>query len=49
MASHRPYREALGIRRALEEISLNRGTSFMPQVVDACLRLFVEKHFEFER
>jgi len=37
MASHRPYRPALGIDTALEEISQNRGTLYDPDVVDACL------------
>jgi len=47
MASHRPYREALGIGAALEEISRNRGTLFDPEVVDACLKVFQEKNFKF--
>jgi PAS domain S-box-containing protein/putative nucleotidyltransferase with HDIG domain len=48
MASRRPYREALGIDKALEEISQKKGTLYNPQVVDACLRLFREKGFEFD-
>ncbi len=48
MASRRPYREALGIDRALEEISQKKGTLYNPEVVNACLRLFREKGFEFE-
>ena len=40
MSSHRPYRPALGIDKALEEISQNRGILYDPEVVDACLRLF---------
>jgi PAS domain S-box-containing protein/putative nucleotidyltransferase with HDIG domain len=47
MASHRPYRESLGIEAALEEISRNRGTLFDPKVVDACLKVFREKDFKF--
>jgi PAS domain S-box-containing protein/putative nucleotidyltransferase with HDIG domain len=42
MASHRPYRPALGIDIALREISKNRGSSYDLNVVDACLRLFNE-------
>ncbi len=42
MKSHRPYRPALGIELALNEIRENRGTSFRPDVVDACLGLFEE-------
>lgn len=48
MASHRPYRPALGVEKALEEISKNMGVLYDPEVVDACLRLFKEKGFEFE-
>jgi PAS domain S-box-containing protein/putative nucleotidyltransferase with HDIG domain len=48
MNSHRPYRAALGIDTALEEISKNRGTLYDPEVVDVCVKLFKEKGFEFE-
>lgn len=47
MASHRPYRRALGLKQALEEISLNRGNLYDPEVVDICLKLFHEKRFAF--
>ena len=47
MASHRPYRAALGVEAALEEIRKGRGTLYDPAVVDACLRLFREKGFRF--
>jgi PAS domain S-box-containing protein len=46
MASHRPYRPALGIGSALEEISQNRGILYDPTAVDACLRLFNEKEYK---
>jgi len=49
MVSHRPYRPALGIDRALEEISKNKGTKYDPEVVDACLTLFTEGGFDFEK
>ena len=42
MASHRPYRAALGMTRALEEISKNRGILYDANSVDACLKLFNE-------
>jgi len=42
MSSHRPYRAALGIEKALEEISQNRGVLYDPNVVDACLKLYSE-------
>lgn len=48
MSSHRPYRPALGIEKALDEINQNRGKTYDPQVADACLRLFREKGFEFK-
>ncbi|MBW2345190.1 MAG: hypothetical protein JRF53_14525, partial [Deltaproteobacteria bacterium] len=48
MASHRPYRPALGIDTALDEISKNRKVLYDPIVADACLRLFKEKEFKFE-
>jgi HD-GYP domain-containing protein (c-di-GMP phosphodiesterase class II) len=48
MSSHRPYRPALGIDKALEEISKNKGILYDPKVVDVCLKLFKEKGFEFE-
>jgi PAS domain S-box-containing protein len=47
MASHRPYRPALGIDRAIEEISQKRGILFDPEVVDACLKVLREKRVEF--
>ena len=48
MSSHRPYRPALGIDKALEEIFKNKGILYDPEVVDACLKLFKEKEFKFE-
>ncbi len=42
MSSRRPYRSALGIEKALEQIGLVRGTLLDPDVVDACLKLFKE-------
>jgi len=43
MASHRPYRAALGIDVALEEIGKSSGTLYDNTVADACLRLCREK------
>jgi len=48
MASNRPYRPALGIEKALQEIEKNRGRLYDPQVVGVCLRLFSEKGFEWD-
>jgi HD-GYP domain-containing protein (c-di-GMP phosphodiesterase class II) len=47
MASHRPYRPSIGMDKALEEITQNRGVLYDPRVVDACLNLFNAKSFEF--
>jgi HD-GYP domain-containing protein (c-di-GMP phosphodiesterase class II) len=45
MASRRPYRPALGIDAAIEEISKERDILYDPEVVDACLKLFHEKRY----
>jgi PAS domain S-box-containing protein/putative nucleotidyltransferase with HDIG domain len=43
MSSHRPYRPAIGIEKALDEISESRGVLYDPDVVDVCLKLFKEE------
>jgi HD-GYP domain-containing protein (c-di-GMP phosphodiesterase class II) len=48
MASHRPYRPALGIDVALNEIEKNRGIFYDDAVANACLRLFREKGFQLK-
>jgi len=48
MASHRPYRAALGLDAALEEIEKNRGLLYDSHAVDTCLSLFREKRFQLE-
>ena len=48
MSSHRPYRPALGIDKALEEISKNKGILYDPEVVDICVKIFKEEGFRFE-
>lgn len=47
MMSHRPYRAGLGLERALVEITEGRGRIYDPAAVDACLKLFREKNFQF--
>jgi PAS domain S-box-containing protein/putative nucleotidyltransferase with HDIG domain len=42
MASHRPYRPALGIDKALDEVKFGKGTKFDAAVVDACLAIFAK-------
>lgn len=46
MASHRPYRPALGIDKASEELSENKGILYDSRVVDACLKLIKKKGFQ---
>ena len=48
MASNRPYRPAVGLAEALAEVTRNRGITYDPGVVDACLRLFNEKGYRFQ-
>ena len=46
MASHRPYRAALGIEKALAEIEEHKGILYDEAVVDACLTLFRGKGYK---
>lgn len=48
MSSHRPYRNAHGIELALEEVSGKRGILYDPEVVEACVKVFLDKAFTFE-
>jgi HD-GYP domain-containing protein (c-di-GMP phosphodiesterase class II) len=45
--SHRPYRPALGMDKALAEITAQRGRLYDERAVDACLKLLTEKDFKF--
>lgn len=45
IASHRPYRPALGLHQALEAISIESGVLYDANVVETCLKLFREKDF----
>jgi len=47
ISSHRPYRPALGIDVALEEISKNRGKLYDADAADACHELIRNEKFEF--
>jgi hypothetical protein len=42
MTTHRPYRQALSLERAVAELVDNRGTQFSPAVVDALILLIAE-------
>lgn len=48
MSSHRPYRPALSIEKALLEIIMKKGILYDPEVVEACVRLFNDKGFTFD-
>ena len=48
ISSHRPYRPALGIKKALEEISSKKNKHYDLKVVNACISLFYEKGFTLE-
>ncbi|MDO8532005.1 MAG: PAS domain S-box protein, partial [Dehalococcoidia bacterium] len=48
MASHRPYRPAHALEKALEEITNGRGTKYDARAVDACLKLLREKGYKLE-
>ncbi|MFC2172784.1 HD domain-containing phosphohydrolase [Acidobacteriota bacterium] len=47
VASHRPYRPALGSEYALKEIASNKGRLFDPEVVDACTSILRSEAFSF--
>jgi HD-GYP domain-containing protein (c-di-GMP phosphodiesterase class II) len=48
MSSHRPYRPALGLDKALEEIQEKSGILYDPDVVSACLAVLRKKKYSFE-
>ncbi len=47
-SSHRPYRPAPGLDKALEEISKNKDVLYDADAVNCCLRLFKEKGFKLK-
>ena len=46
MASHRPYRPALGIDDAFEEITMKKGIIYDADVVDASIDLFTKRGYQ---
>ena len=48
MISHRPYRPALGLERALREIVRNKGVLYDPAVADACSKLSSNGGFKLD-
>jgi PAS domain S-box-containing protein/putative nucleotidyltransferase with HDIG domain len=49
ISSHRPYRPALGIDKAMEEITQEKSTLYDANVVNACIKLFTKKRFKFKQ
>jgi putative nucleotidyltransferase with HDIG domain len=45
MSFHRPYREALGLEKAIHEININKGILFDPDCADACIKLCKKENF----
>ncbi len=48
MATNRPYRHALGINKALQEIEKNAGKLYDVDVCNAALTLFRQKNYQFD-
>jgi len=48
MVSHRPYRPAIGLEKALEEIRNNKGILYDNEVVNACLKIFSKANYNIE-
>jgi PAS domain S-box-containing protein len=48
ITAHRPYRPALGLDAALNEIQSGKGRLYDAAAVDACVDLFRNKGFKFE-
>ena len=48
ISSHRPYRPALGIKIALNEISDKKNVLYDSRAVEACLRIFERDKFQFQ-
>jgi HD-GYP domain-containing protein (c-di-GMP phosphodiesterase class II) len=49
ISSFRPYRPGLGIDHALEQIEAGRGKLYDSDVVDACIHVFRELNFSFDK
>ncbi len=47
MTSHRPYRPAIGLDKALAEVEAGKGNLYDTAVVEACVKLFRENRFAF--
>lgn len=47
VSSHRPYRPALGIDKALKIINEGQNSLFDPQIVEICQSLFIKDGYQF--
>ncbi len=47
IASYRPYRPAVGIEKALDEVNGGKGVLYNRDAVAACLKIFQEKGYKF--
>lgn len=47
MTAFRSYHPAFSISEALNELNINKGIQFDPEVVDICMNLFVKEKFKF--
>ncbi len=43
MTAHRPYRPALGLKKALSEIEKNKGILYDQEITEACVKVFKDK------
>lgn len=49
ITNHRPYRPALGLSFAFEQLRASAGTRLDPEVVQACIDVFEKDGFTFEK
>ncbi|MPN36556.1 hypothetical protein SDC9_184065 [bioreactor metagenome] len=49
MTSHRPYRPALEIDVATQELIINKGVLYHPDVVDALVTLITKKGYQIPK
>lgn len=49
ISSHRPYRPALGIEKALEELEVNSGILYDPPTVKACFTVLKNNHMDLAK
>jgi HD-GYP domain-containing protein (c-di-GMP phosphodiesterase class II) len=47
ISSHRPYRAGLGVISAMEYITEKKGSEFLDEVVDSCIKILDNGKYEF--